>query len=383
MILPGLRTGLIAGGLWLAGVLALAVKGTTNGGVREEMRARIELARGITRLMADAKNAEAVAAEKGGQAELARELTELHALLERINRRDPVLGGVFPEGGPAHRRVRFVELYRDTIEEFSRQLRGGGLPTPAEIERARQDLEEAARWRNEGAQAKEVRVMGKLQRGGAGVDDQGLKYASAAKAQRIRCFVDAEAFEVPALVGRSTAPSADELWFAQIELWIQQDVVAAIAALNAEAANTQGSGACVEQMPVKRIRAVWLLGYQLRGGLLFCPMREGSCCQLCAGVPVSLTGQACSRDFDVVVFQVAVVMDQRDVLQLIDQIGKRNLYQCTAAVCEAVPTGDAAAGYLYGTEPAVCVGLEFEAYMLRSIYGPLVPPSVRRMLEFD
>ncbi|MBU0618522.1 MAG: hypothetical protein KKI02_12460 [Planctomycetes bacterium] len=376
-----LRAGMIAAGLGLVGVFSLAIIGAAEDSVRREMRAQAALARAIPGLIADAKNAEAVAAQKHIQAELAREVAELYAAAERINRREPVLADVFPDGGQVHRRVRFAELYRDALDEFVRQLRGGGPPTPAEIEAARQDLAEAAELRNEEAERTRAVGMSNPPRHGVGRDDEAVSYASVLKARGIRCYVHDGVFERRELGGQGSAPSVEQLWLAQVELWIQRDVVGAIAEMNDEAARVHGRRAGVEQMPVKRIWGVRVLGYQLRDGLLLFPTPDGLSCEVWKSVPVSFTGRACDGEFDVVVFQMVVVMDQRDVLQLIDRVGKRNFYQCTAVAYEAVPEPDANAGYVYGTEPVVCVGLEFEWYMWREIYGPLMPAGVRRTVD--
>jgi hypothetical protein len=82
-------------------------------------------------------------------------------------------------------------------------------------------------------------------------------------------------------------------------------------------------------------------------------------------------------------FALVAVMDQRDVLQLIDQISKQNLYQCIGASYSMVNPDDGQQGYLYGTEPVVRVQLEFEGYMARAVYQPLMPDEIRALLGAD
>jgi len=373
----------IAAGLGLAGILSLAVSGITHDRVREKMRAQLLIARDIPALVADPKSAQAAAAQQRRRDELARELTELYRAAGAINRREPLLVNVFPIGGPPYLRVRFVELYRDAIADLLGQLRADGLPTEAERATARQDLAERDALRREKVEEAGAPWTAPAGRRGVGETNRVLQYAQAEKARRLWCYATAEAFQrCPSRPGTG-APRVEELWFAQVELWIQQDVVAAIAEMNEEAAGAYGKGACVEQMPVKRIWSVFVLGYQLEDGLLPFQVPSASRPARRVAVPVSFTGRTCDGEFDVVVFQMAVVMDQRDVLQLIDRIVKRNFCQCTAVKCAAVPPSAAADGYLYGTQPAMCVGLEFELYMWREIYGPLMPAGVRQMLDSE
>jgi hypothetical protein len=378
MVGMGTRGAGIMAGLGLGGILSLVVSGITHDRVREKMRAELLIARDIPTLVADPKSAQAAAAEQHRRDELARELAELCRAAGAINRREPLLANVFPTGGPPHLRVRFMERYRDAIADLLTQLRAGGLPTEAERAAAREDLAERDALERE--KVDEVSAAWTGQRG-VGETNRVLQYAQAAQARRLWCYATAEAFARSPSGPGTGAPRVEELWFAQVELWIQQDVVAAIEEMNEEAAAAYGKGACVEQMPVKRIWSVFVLGYQLQDGLLPFQVPSASRPALRVAVPVSFTGRMCDGEFDVVVFQMAVVLDQRDVLQLIDRIAKRNFYQCTAVKCAAVPPADAAEGYLYGTEPAMYVGLEFELYMWREIYGPLMPAGVRGMLE--
>jgi hypothetical protein len=200
--------------------------------------------------------------------------------------------------------------------------------------------------------------------------------ANVTKAKDIRCYVDPATFHVSPIVSVTSAPQPDEMWFAQVSLWVQQDLVAAVARVNEAAARqVTDDDACVEQMPVKRIELLRVLGYQTAGGLLLFPGGETG-----VGRSESFTGHTCNDQFDVVRFMLVVVVDQRDLLQLIDQISKQNFYQCIGASYSMVSPDDARHGYLYGTEPVVRAQLEFEGYMARAVYLPLMPAKIREAL---
>ena len=41
------------------------------------------------------------------------------------------------------------------------------------------------------------------------------------------------------------------------------------------------------------------------------------------------------------------------------------------------------AGYHYGTAPVIEASLEFEAYMLRDVYVPLMPDGIKALLKIQ
>jgi hypothetical protein len=136
-------------------------------------------------------------------------------------------------------------------------------------------------------------------------------------------------------------------------------------------------------MPVKRIERFAVLGYQTQRGLLRFPRRAGEGPTLAQDVGPTVSGRVCDGQFDVVRFRFAAVIDQRDLLQLVDAICRRNFFQCVDAEFAAVTPQTTPVGCLYGTEPAVRAELEFEAYFSRAVYDPLTPVGVRRLLQGD
>jgi hypothetical protein len=171
------------------------------------------------------------------------------------------------------------------------------------------------------------------------------------------------------------------MWFAQVGLWIQQDTVAAVAQLNEEATKPSPMAACVEQMPVKRIVALRVHGYWVRDHLVRFAMPTAGRQSVSGSTAPSSSHAAKDEGFDVVVFRVVAIVDQRDLLQLIDRISRKNFCRCAGVTYAGITDKETAAGYLYGTEPAVCVALDFEAYLSRDIYRPLMPRDVRELLD--
>ncbi len=210
--------------------------------------------------------------------------------------------------------------------------------------------------------------------------------ARIAKAHNIRCYVGTDpaapgfSFHVSPLYDSPGEPRPDDMWYAQVGLWVQEDVVAAIAALNEEAAKQlKPEDDYVENMPVKRLQSVRVAGYYTDSGAVQFPTygRGG------AGAPTysgdSFTGRASDKNFDVVRFTVVAVVDQRDATRLIDAITRQNVYQLIDAKYEALTAAapDSREGYFYGANPVVRVTLDFEGYLARSVYAKWFPPEVR------
>jgi hypothetical protein len=399
--------------------------------VVDEMNKRVNDtgARDIRSLASDPKSERKIEAERAKGEKFEEEYQKTLAAAHRINERGPLMAGVFPEPEKRSTGFEFVQAYKRAVRRLPIELIPGTLPTAEEIEEERQNvvdlqnLEEEQRV--EGGEtapsitrrpvttprgsaaplfgggaapmgtgrragppmtggrfggAADMVVSGRASSGGEPKYDPVYR-ANVSKAKSIRCYYDPLAtFHVSPIVNVTSAPEPDQMWFAQVSLWVQQDVVAALARANEAAARQVTEGeAYVEQMPVKRIELIRVLGYQAPGGFLSFPGGADS-----SGVrSESFTGQTCNDQFDVVRFVLVMVVDQRDVLQVIDQISKQNFYQCVGASYSMVNPADAQAGYLYGIEPVVRVRLEFEGYMARAVYQPLMPAGIRELLGAD
>lgn len=210
--------------------------------------------------------------------------------------------------------------------------------------------------------------------------------ASVKKARNIRVYVDPmTSLHVSPMIHRDEPPSPREMWYAQVSLWVQEDLVRAIARLNEEAAQELGEkDANVTRLPVKRIESVQVLGYITPLGALL-PFGSG------LGLPgpadasstmVSFTGRRGNEQFDVVRVVLTVIVSKRDMLRLVDAVARTNFYQLVSA--EYVDTEPVdPAGYFYGPDPVVRAVLDFEGYFARRIYKPLMPAEVLRDLGIE
>ncbi|HOO17602.1 MAG: hypothetical protein KBH81_03490 [Phycisphaerae bacterium] len=392
--------------------IVLAVLGMTSDSVVKDMEKRASLGSQLTSLKSTPRNEESIAAEKSRVARLESEYAEVLAAAAEINARTPLKEGVFPTPERAALAYDFCDAYRKAMADLPRgKLAGGNLPSEAEIAEAKDQIAELEeRWKIEhgdhgptlprvgtgttppaGQTGAPPTAAGSGAPGSGDASKDALARARITKARNIRCYVGTD----PAQSGYSFSlspiwhiageqPQPADMWYAQVALWIEQDVVAAVAELNDQVADQlPPEEVYVENMPVKRLQTVAVHGYYSEKGLLPFPLDV----RTSTGLPQafqgeSFTGRRCNKDFDVVRFTVVAVVDQRALTQLIDAITRQNSYVLISSKYEALGPGapDYSNGYFYGTAPVARLTLDFEGYMARNVYAKWFPPAVRAQL---
>jgi len=432
-----LKTHLISllSGLFGLVFIAVAVLGMMSGKVVRQMEERAAVIAKIRSLKSAPKNEACIQAEAERGRRFEQEYTETLSIAQRINERQPLRQGVFPVPESETAAYLFREEYKRAMRQLpAGALQAGSLPTAGDIQDAERDIaelrEQQAQEDKEGpmlasivdrlAQASSERpsgyqppqqynpyaaVPGGVPPVGPGAyapsetaDRRSRDYdprydprarAQVNKARSIRCYIsppDSErpTFHISPIYDEAVKPSPEEMWYAQVGLWVQQDVVAAVAELNEEAARNLKDGEdYVENMPVKRLETIRVLGYWTSAGPIpFDTLTRTSGTDLAARMQTSFTGRTSDKQFDVVRFTVTAVVDQRELLRLIDRITRRNFYQLIGMEYAAVKPNDPdyQQGYLYGAAPVVRARLDFEAYMARNVYEKFFPPAVRERL---
>lgn len=423
----------LASGLAALVFIAIGVLGMMQTNVIEEMEQRVRRAGQIGSLRSSAKNDACINAEAERGQLFQREYAATVAEAERINARQPLMENVFPKIEREAVAFEFRDAYARAMDELPLSLKGGDLPDDREIADAQFDIDELlaqiAEEEGEGgptapaiatgmqpspaiapisvapvtvAGTGRSRTGGTIQVGGSntpmrpGGSAQGdprtdpVARANITKARSIRCYINtdpaANSLHLSPILDRSARPTPDQMWYAQVAYWVQQDVIKAIASLNEDATRQlDPDEAYVEHMPVKRLQNVRVLGYVTEGrqNVMFPTYAAGSLGGADAGaIKKSFTGRKSDAKFDVIQFSVVVVVDQRELPKLIDRITTQNFYQLIEMNYSAVSAGDAdlQAGYLYGAGPVVRATLYFEGYMARSVYEAMFPAEVREAL---
>lgn len=188
--------------------------------------------------------------------------------------------------------------------------------------------------------------------------------------------------------GTVDAPFPEDAWAAQVGYWIQKDVIDAIVEVNEEAAQQakdRGEERWVGMMPVKEIVSLRVSeNYVLPDDDTEYDgaTAEGFSAALPPGTATKVYTLRASRDtYEVMQFSVKLVMDQRDIFRLIQELTTNSFHTLLRIGYSSLPPNRSMQGKIYGSEPTVLVVMDFETIMLGEVFRPLMPPVVCEMLQ--
>lgn len=189
----------------------------------------------------------------------------------------------------------------------------------------------------------------------------------------------------------TVVPDAESIWLAQMGLWIQQDVVNAIARLNA--ASTR-----VETSPVKQLVQIYLAPdrsmYVLPGAAAPGGNAQTAAPSVVAtnsetdafpvDYTVSPTGRVSNGVFDVVTFDVVMDVQAGDVERVIQELERNRLLTVCQSEVQAVNSAAMRLeGYYFGRTPIVSLTLRCEELFMRDWTHTLMPDTIKRFLNVD
>ena len=306
----------------------------------------------------------------------------------------------------------FRKLFAQAMVELYDALKSGGPALAHEVEAMRDRIanelaEQQQIGLDPGARQSDVipggpthTIAGVLTMDGARGDASARAHMKAA--QRISCYAvrlkDAKpptrvaSLEFPRSMrdtGGMDVPTLDEAWLAQVGLWIQTDVVHAIAAVNeaaAEILRNKGEVPWVGNLPIKDIISVRVSpDYIPQDGEELSPQPPGGFEEASPlGTPESVfTHSGQTGWYEVMQFSVKLIMDSRDLPQLINELCTDSFHTLIRVAYEAVPANRAMVGKIYGREPVVNVTMDFETTMLGEVFRPLMPEDICDYYEIN
>ena len=188
--------------------------------------------------------------------------------------------------------------------------------------------------------------------------------------------------------GTVDAPFPEDAWAAQVGYWIQKDLIDAIVKVNEEAAQEakkRGEERWVGMMPVKEIVSIRVSeNYILpeNDDEYDGATADGFAAALPPGAATKIYTLNASRDtYEVMQFSVKLVMDQRDIFRLIQELTANSFHTLLRIGYSSLPPNRNMLGKIYGSEPTVLVVMDFETIMLGELFRPLMPPLVCEMLQ--
>ncbi|HEX8323867.1 MAG TPA: hypothetical protein VF595_08120 [Tepidisphaeraceae bacterium] len=189
----------------------------------------------------------------------------------------------------------------------------------------------------------------------------------------------------------NTAPAANDIFIAQVGLWLQQEICRAIYDINRPAVEKFKQG--VIEAPIKRLISIrFALPYSpppaVAAAVAPVPAPAAPAGPVVpplptAKVPVDFArnplGQTTNDLYDVLPFNMTIVCEAASLPDVLAGLG-RNRYLSVRSV--DVQTVDSAVahmqGFIYGSRPVVQVHLRAQYLLLRRFIGPLMPPDMLR-----
>jgi hypothetical protein len=317
----------------------------------------------------------------------------------KINQHKLLLVGSLPAPNPVTG-INFISAYQRRVnpplppEDRSGSiqneiLRAGMPPSDTDITRAKEETKvrisrERLVW-DKGVAINQEQVNQEINSQLANLPD--VMRSQAAKSCLI--YMQPDAINVnPTIVGNQP-PDPVNIWNAQVQLWVQEDVCLALRALNSQPiSHTNGTSGPASSPPVDVTESPVKHLYKLDVAPMFgagavMPVAPVGADPNAPNYAVSPTGRMSNALYDVVPFHLVVNVEVDKVPALLAELTRNRLI--TVRQVESInpidSAGEAAKGYIYGRKPIVQVALSGEELLLRQWTVPWMPEAVRKALN--
>lgn len=205
-------------------------------------------------------------------------------------------------------------------------------------------------------------------------------------AERCLVYISPDTMDVQAtLVGTAGQPEPSVIFFAQLGLWVQEDLFAGIRQVN------EGAGATsVGAAPIKHLIRVDVIEQFVGLGNAAAvdpnnpapPPSNDPSSPLTPNYAVTPSGRVSNGLFDVIHMNVTMVVEADRLPMVLDQLGRGRLLS-VIRVDRVEPidiVAAANAGYYFGNKPCVRVEMVVEDLLLRRWTEPLMPEAIKAAL---
>jgi hypothetical protein len=360
--------------------------------------------------VADMKQLEGVFKEQGYHTlQKALEENVGYDPVKKTLKREPLMKGIFPKPASDDLPFKFPQRYKEALDGLLTQMTAGEVPTQKEIAEELELVSQeqglmpanADKSKNRLAPGVAPQSIGQVPGPGYGPGmmvpgmrpgvgpgtgsgnyaDQGKSdlsvqaalRAAAKNAAKIKIYCDSirslDVIPEVYTLQSGNPPGVENMWWAQLSYWIQQDIVGAIDKTNSQAKD-------VTESPIKRI-----LGIKIMHGYLVSPEegKTGFVGRDEMQGPENFANLSSDKYYDIVRFQLDLIVDARKIPLLIDAMYKQSHYLLYMWNIEAFtpPAAQASASgsgvtpeqlFVYGNAPLVRLTTWWEGYMLRDFY---------------
>lgn len=337
---------------------------------------------------------------------------------EAIGNHKPILESVFPAvpANDAAAPFRFKPAYRKALDDMLVALNATDEPNESDYRRELDEINDAKaraeREKNLGTAATRpfgapatAPAVGRTGFGGTGTgfgqaprpaltpeeavrEDPQIR-ASIRKARAGRCYANLSTFMQPALLTSDQAPSVDEMWYSQAILWVEQDMVAALAAVNnAVAEKLPEADRWVGNLPVKRIASIQVSNYvppsagaASPGGPAAPAMPAATGNNAPPGMAGAVfTNRGSGSGVDVLQVSLDLYLNAQYLPVVVNEITRSGFYTALLVNYEAYSPTTSWVGPIYGKDPVIHAQLLFEGSFLESRLEKWMPESVKKAI---
>jgi len=299
-----------------------------------------------------------------------------------INEREPLLAGVFPL--PRSNDLPFV--YQKTyLGAFDNLLVSMHAKPPATREELRDIMERL--YRRQQAKRPKSFMGDEEESRELSVEELESEFGDESERQFARTvgvFADLGSFQIGQWSQSPDAPAVEDMWFGQLEYWIQKDVAEIIVDINRPRKGVSNN--TVLRAPVKHLVEIKVDRQYLLVEIAAEEDKKKKRTDkkrslVVHDTGVSVTGRISNRLFEVVLFSFKVVIDSRRINSLLARLANKNLYCVQKVSFESVNHREAsAAGLIYGADPVVILTVDAEALFLREAYRKWIPKGILNQL---
>lgn len=294
-----------------------------------------------------------------------------------MNKHEPLARDVLPTPKTSNAAIQFRFAYKLWADSFAAKIHAGMPPSETDIATAADKLyKEKYEPQKQIAGATASQALEQAFANEKAELPDRLRQEAASKNQ---VYLDPNALGIDQNLLKGTGvPDLSSIWYAQLGVWVTNDVGDAIVATNNGSHN-------VAESPVKHILKISLRQkpYVLPAGSTGSVEGDPN-----AAVPkapdASPTGRVTNPLYDVIDFDVVVNVEADKMLFFLKELSDNRFISVLNANVTSVDSGaQQAAGYFYGDKPVVQLTLQCEEIMFRDWSHKLMPDVVAKNMSGD